>query len=596
MSQAGFKYSAGTAGSGPEMYIEDLSGASVAVGLNASSSFIISRDSSPTSTGVPGQFQIDTNDNVSFIPADSVSVTQGHLNVNGIGGYLVLPVSQPGVPDQGFISFDGAGNEVAIHFAGTSNSFFGEAAGNFDSISGSTNTGVGTNALEAITSGNGNCAVGTDSLKSLTTGISNVAVGTGALASVIASEGNIALGTSAGGSVASGNYNVIIGNSALSAATAIAETIAIGAASLQNLTTGAGNVAVGHQTMQACTTSGSNTSVGYQSLKAQTVSAGSNTSVGYQSLLASVNGDGSTAVGASCLSRENGPGENTCVGTNCGKAIVTGGLNAAVGYNCMDSGADSGTGNVVVGAGSFRSGLGDFNTILGSLSANDYTSNESNNIIIGHLMSVVALENWKIRIGRELSDGCAITGISLAGGGATLLGADYQPVMISADGGMGTLADADDGQILIGNTGGSPLWATITPGSNISITNGPNSISIAAATGSTTATATTVDAETAILINVGVGEDEMITITAVINGFITSSDQCYGGTVTMTAFRAPAGNITLAGAPIFAENNTSTVVVSGVVDVGTQAAHITVTGILGETWNWKASYQVLSST
>jgi hypothetical protein len=53
----------------------------------------------------------------------------------------------------------------------------------------------------------------------------------------------------------------------------------------------------------------------------------------------------------------------------------------------------------------------------------------------------------------------------------------------NSTGGIGELALATDGQVLIGATGAASAWSTLTAGSNITITNGANSIQIASTGG-----------------------------------------------------------------------------------------------------------------
>ena len=55
-------------------------------------------------------------------------------------------------------------------------------------------------------------------------------------------------------------------------------------------------------------------------------------------------------------------------------------------------------------------------------------------------------------------------------------------VVIASGGGLLSASNGTNGQVLIGG-GTGPVWATLTPGANITITNGPNSITIASSGG-----------------------------------------------------------------------------------------------------------------
>jgi hypothetical protein len=168
---------------------------------------------------------------------------------------------------------------------------------------------------------------------------------------------------------------------------------------------------------------------------------------------------------------------------------LDGDYQVAVGGNSLKNATTGSTSNCAVGESSLVSLVnGAGNCAFGSSAASAYNANESFNIVIGDAVNGTAGESNVIRIGKASNQtGCLIAGISLAGGGAVLLGTPHQPVMVSSDGGMGTITAATDGQVLIGSTGGSPAWATITAGSNVTVTSASNSITIAStASGGTT--------------------------------------------------------------------------------------------------------------
>jgi hypothetical protein len=122
-----------------------------------------------------------------------------------------------------------AGSRI-FHSYGTQNLFLGDGAGNF-TLTGSANTGIGREALTAITSGgqnialgdgtmfgltsgNYNLAIGRSSLNALVSGSQNTAVGASALLSATGSN-SVGIGMQAGYAIGSGNSNVSIGQNSL---------------------------------------------------------------------------------------------------------------------------------------------------------------------------------------------------------------------------------------------------------------------------------------------------------------------------------------------------------------------------------------------
>ena len=110
-----------------------------------------------------------------------------------------------------------------------------------------TNTAVGANTLEAITTATNNTAIGAGALKSNQSASSNTAVGSQALqANTIGNGNNTAIGASAGRSLTSGYSNTAIGYLAGSSLTTGYSNTAIGTSAANNLTTGSFSVAIGY--------------------------------------------------------------------------------------------------------------------------------------------------------------------------------------------------------------------------------------------------------------------------------------------------------------------------------------------------------------
>lgn len=213
---------------------------------------------------------------------------------------------------------------------------------------------------------------------------------------------------------------------------------------------------------------------------------------------------------------------NTFVGSSSGNFTLTGNQNSAFGSNSLASLA-TGSGNIVLG---FNSGSA-------------YVGAESNNILIGNNGTLG--DTGVIRIGTNATQtGCFIAGIDgvsvgatakvvtegsdqlgtatitagsnisvtpgintitiaatgvvtsvSAGNNITITGTAAAPIVNvsgttnhslllgNATGSINSLGVATNGQIPIGSTGVDPVLATITAGTNISVTNGAGSITIA---------------------------------------------------------------------------------------------------------------------
>lgn len=79
---------------------------------------------------------------------------------------------------------------------------------------GASNTGIGNRVANAITTGSSNVAAGFNAMNNTTTGSNNVSIGVSSLAANIGGSSNIAIGTSAAATMTGGIGNIAIGNSA----------------------------------------------------------------------------------------------------------------------------------------------------------------------------------------------------------------------------------------------------------------------------------------------------------------------------------------------------------------------------------------------
>jgi hypothetical protein len=237
-----------------------------------------------------------------------------------------------------------------------SNTFLGVEAGNF-TMTGSSpwdasyNTGVGRQALSAVSSGSYNSAVGSWALRANSTGAYNTAVGAEALYTNSTGNGNTATGDGALYSNTTGGYNSGFGINALNANTTGTNNTAVGSSSLLNNTIGSDNTAVGYSAFHANTTSGGNTALGNNALYTQSYDNGGaiwsshNTAVGSAALYlnqptSTSTGEGNTAVGNSSLYTNATGKNNTAIGYLAD--VSTGALDntIAIGYDAKATASD----------------------------------------------------------------------------------------------------------------------------------------------------------------------------------------------------------------------------------------------------------------
>jgi len=128
----------------------------------------------------------------------------------------------------------------------TATSNLGLGTGAVDSITtGDYNVGVGDNALTANTTGSNNTANGYQALYANTTGQENTAVGESAMYSNTTGSYNVAVGQNCLVNTTTGNSNQAVGRDALYSNTSGYNNTVMGNSALDSNTTGFGNVAIG---------------------------------------------------------------------------------------------------------------------------------------------------------------------------------------------------------------------------------------------------------------------------------------------------------------------------------------------------------------
>lgn len=159
-----------------------------------------------------------------------------------------------------------------------------------------TNLGIGTLALQSLTSGFYNTSYGYNTLKSVTSGYANSSFGCSALVYNY------------------GNNNSAFGNYSLFNNTSGYGNISVGVNSLYSNTVGAYNIAIGNNSLYSNTTGEENCAIGYTAL-------GSNT-----------NGSGNAAIGTGALYSSTVGNYNTGFGSAALYSLTSGSSNLALGY------------------------------------------------------------------------------------------------------------------------------------------------------------------------------------------------------------------------------------------------------------------------
>ena len=192
-----------------------------------------------------------------------------------------------------------SGTNLLLHGDETSQDFFvGPSAGNL-SVIGGFNTGVGWQALHAVTFGAGNTAVGYTALYSNTIGNFNTAVGFQALYTQPSSgdgDDNTAVGAYALQNNAGGFNNTGLGSGALHYNSTGGNNTGVGSGALDNNVTGYANTAVGVQSLWKGTNNIENTAVGWQALLNNTRGT-NNVAIGFQAGDNLTTGDNNICIG-----------------------------------------------------------------------------------------------------------------------------------------------------------------------------------------------------------------------------------------------------------------------------------------------------------
>ena len=248
----------------------------------------------------------------------------------------------------------------------------------------STNTAVGVNSFNSVTTGSNGTAIGYQAGYTNTIGLRVSYFGS--QAGYYMTDENTGIGYRAlyGASGSTGYYNVAVGRYALNVLTSGQNNVAVGDQALQNNTTSSNNTAVGYQALYSNTAS-NNLGIGYQAsytnqsgtrniaignLALNTNTVSDNIGIGFYALGSNTTGAYNTAIGAyeaggySTMNNNTTGSYNVALGNAALAKNTTASQNTSVGYQSLFSNTTSGN-SAALGyrAGYYSTGIG--NTFVG---------------------------------------------------------------------------------------------------------------------------------------------------------------------------------------------------------------------------------------
>lgn len=398
----------------------------------------------------------DTNTGIYFPAADTIAFTEGGaeaMRIDSSGRVLIGSTSASG-SNLLQVTGDASISGLTVGKGGgaiSTNTAIGTSALNANTT-GSANTAIGNQSMLLNTTGAGSTAVGFASLRSNTTGI-NDAHGYQALYFNTTGTNNAALGYAAMQSNTTGGYNTGLGYFALYSNTTASNNTAVGyqagysnttgtgltlvgglgsnsRAAGYSLTSGSYSVAVGAGALGATTTASHNTAVGYDAMNNNTTGA-DNIALGNRALINNTTGSYNTGLGRDALLSNTTANDNTAVGYLAGYSNTTGTSNLFLGRRAGYSNTTSGN-NTYVGEASGNSTTGNANTFVGNAAGNAVTTGSKNTILGVYNgnqggLDIRTASNWIV-----LSDGDGNPRMSFNSTG--------KPVIYNMDAGAGTNA------------------------------------------------------------------------------------------------------------------------------------------------------------
>lgn len=163
-------------------------------------------------------------------------------------------------------------------------------------------------------------------------GVQNTGVGKNALCAVTTGYNDTAVGFNAAPVLTTGYWDTAIGLRALYFTTTGHENTAIGAESLYGNVSGSQNTAAGSKALRALATGDNNVATGFEALLSAN-NAWYNTATGHSALRSNVTGSFNVADGMHALYFKTSGDMNTSVGTYSLRENLTGSRNIAIGYS-----------------------------------------------------------------------------------------------------------------------------------------------------------------------------------------------------------------------------------------------------------------------
>ncbi len=399
MSQAGvLNRNNITPGSGVQT-IEGNTGGPISPNLD-NNIFVVGDGSVITVTGTPfdNTLTITAAATTNSFPTDSGTATPSAGVLNIKTGLSTLNAGSS-------VDFTGSGNTVLFNVTDSnSNTIIGSGSGNL-TISGTKNSILGKSSGHALTSGANNTIIGEAAGSSLTSGGTNIIIGQGSGSNLTSSE----------------STNLLLAHAGVTGTSGLVAMTVNGNLFMSNFP---GSAAVNGRNIFLGELSGN-----------LTVSGIANTGIGEISL-------GSLTTGV----------QNTALGSGSGYKVTTGSQNVIIGRNsAYDTVANTG---LVTGS---------YNIIIGGYeAAYNYTSSESDNIIIGN--RGVLGESNVMRLGTTGSGSEEVNKTFVAGiRGATSSTADQVMIIDSTDNVVPIAAGTSGYVLTSAGSGANPTWSPTSP-------------------------------------------------------------------------------------------------------------------------------------
>ncbi len=214
-------------------------------------------------------FDVDANGFVTLLGGSGIEQIDG--DTGSITGSTVTIYANNAANNSGStVLFVNSGTTSTLNVSsGVSGStHIGTFAGNLTNT-GVNNTGVGFQALTALTTGSYNDALGRSAGASIQDGIANTAIGWNSLTVNTSGSYNTAIGMQAAQSV-TGTGNIGIGYQAMFVGGTVSYSIALGYQAGYAMSSGSGNIGIGILTLNSLSSGSFNTVIGYQAGQALT--------------------------------------------------------------------------------------------------------------------------------------------------------------------------------------------------------------------------------------------------------------------------------------------------------------------------------------